>query len=132
MTLPKFGPIEYATPWVLEDALQLARKIEEIAPAYGYHVALTGGLLYKDGARKDCDLVMYRDGNNKYDLQSLMAHLGTIVNFAVQPNIINRVHKGTWDGKPVDIFLSENDGPYARDEQTEVSITSIPTELIPL
>ena len=46
--------------WNLADALVLVRKIELIAPAAGCHVALTGGVLYKDGARKDLDLLFYR------------------------------------------------------------------------
>jgi hypothetical protein len=46
-------------PWDALSAQNLAREIEEIAPKYGYHVALTGGCLYKDGPRKDVDLLIY-------------------------------------------------------------------------
>ena len=34
--------------------------LEELAPEFGCHVALTGGCLYKDGNRKDCDIILYR------------------------------------------------------------------------
>src|SRR3546814_15766415 len=51
-----------ALPWTLDDAVALCRKIEKIAPEYGAHVALTGGTLYKDGPRKDVDLLFYQIG----------------------------------------------------------------------
>ena len=41
-------------------AVALCREIEKIAPNFGCHVALTGGCLYKDGARKDIDILFYR------------------------------------------------------------------------
>ena len=36
--------------WNIDDAINLIVKIEELAPKYGCHVALTGGVLYKVGA----------------------------------------------------------------------------------
>lgn len=47
-------------PWTLDRAAGLCRELENIAPAYGAHVALTGGCLYKDGGRKDVDIHLYR------------------------------------------------------------------------
>lgn len=112
--LPTISPkIEYYTPWTAEDAFILAKEVEAIAPQYGYHVALTGGLLYKEGPRKDCDLVLYRDGNEKYSPQQLLWGLAKIVNFTTDTVAHYRVHKATWRGLPVDIFLPENDGPYS-------------------
>jgi len=47
--------------WDLKDAVELCSRIEAICPAFGFHVALTGGLLYKGGiARKDMDLIFYQ------------------------------------------------------------------------
>lgn len=46
--------------WDHQKAVELCKKIEAVAPKYGCHVALTGGLLYKDGERKDCDILFYR------------------------------------------------------------------------
>jgi len=34
---------------------------ESVAHKYGWHVALTGGSLYKKGERKDLDIVFYQD-----------------------------------------------------------------------
>lgn len=39
--------------WTQKEAIELCVKIEAICPKYGCHVALTGGLLYKEGERKD-------------------------------------------------------------------------------
>ena len=41
-------------------AVTLCRLIETFAPQYGCHVALTGGCLYKNGDRKDIDVLFYR------------------------------------------------------------------------
>jgi hypothetical protein len=46
--------------WTQAEAVALCREIEAICPEFGCHVALTGGLLYKDGERKDLDIVFYR------------------------------------------------------------------------
>jgi hypothetical protein len=46
--------------WSLYEAVELARALEVLAPNCGAHVGLTGGCLYKDGRRKDLDIVVYR------------------------------------------------------------------------
>lgn len=46
--------------WKQERAIKLARLVAGGCQIYGCHVALTGGCLYKDGDRKDCDLIFYR------------------------------------------------------------------------
>ena len=46
--------------WTLEEAVDLCKRVEAICPPFGCHVALTGGTLYKNGERKDCDLLFYR------------------------------------------------------------------------
>ena len=47
--------------WTQAEAIALCKQIEVFAPSYGFHVALTGGCLYKEGERSDLDLVFYRD-----------------------------------------------------------------------
>jgi hypothetical protein len=44
----------------LDIAALICREIEQVAPDFGCHVALTGGCLYKDGKRKDLDILFYR------------------------------------------------------------------------
>lgn len=46
--------------WVLKDAIEVIVKIEEIAKSCNWHVGLTGGVLYKEGERKDLDIIFYR------------------------------------------------------------------------
>ena len=46
--------------WTQEEAIALCKKIESIVPLAGCHVALTGGCLYRDGHRKDLDILFYR------------------------------------------------------------------------
>ena len=41
-------------------AVEICRSIECECPKFGCHVALTGGTLYKDGERKDLDILFYR------------------------------------------------------------------------
>lgn len=51
-------------PWIRVEAVALCKAIHEIpSQDFNCHVALTGGLLYKDGPRKDCDLVIYQRGD---------------------------------------------------------------------
>jgi hypothetical protein len=62
--------------WTFEQAIGLIKEIEEFAPQYGCHVALTGGVLYKHGPRKDLDLLFYRIRQSKtIDTIGLFAHL---------------------------------------------------------
>lgn len=46
--------------WDALTAISLCKAIERVCPPFGCHVALTGGVLYKEGLRKDCDLIFYR------------------------------------------------------------------------
>lgn len=55
------------TIWTQQSAIELCKKIEAVCPPYGFHVALTGGTLYKEGVRKDCDILFYRIRQIKLD-----------------------------------------------------------------
>ena len=98
--------------WTQQEAIELATEIEAFAPAYGCHVALTGGLLYKKGARKDCDLVIYRirqiPAINTKGLFEALDKIGLIAfgdyGFCV---------KCSWNGRRVDLLFPDNDdGDY--------------------
>lgn len=58
--------------WTRAEAIELCKEIEKFAPAYGFHVALTGGCLYKEGYRDDLDLVIYRDQRIKSDVDGFI------------------------------------------------------------
>ncbi|AXK43823.1 hypothetical protein [Erythrobacter aureus] len=94
-------------PWTTEAAMALCAQIEEFAPKFGCHVALTGGTLYKPGPRKDVDILFYRIRQvDDIDRQGLMMAL-----HGMGLEIGKRhgwVQKGTWEGKPVDLFFPDH------------------------
>lgn len=47
--------------WSPSAAYAFCREVEAAVSPLGYHVALTGGCLYRTGWRKDCDTVIYRE-----------------------------------------------------------------------
>lgn len=90
----------------LNKGVTLCRLIEQFAPVYGAHVALTGGCLYKDGGRKDVDILFYRIRQvDKIDIEGLKA--------ALEENGIKEVSgfgwllKGKWNEICVDMFFPE-------------------------
>lgn len=95
--------------WTTEEAIVLAKKVEAICPPFGYHVALTGGLLYKEGPRKDCDLVLYQTGswNKGYKFQELLDKLGTIGIAVKEKDDIQYCYKAKYEGKSLDIIFPE-------------------------
>jgi hypothetical protein len=97
--------------WTQKDAIELCIKIEAVCPAFGCHVALTGGTLYKDGERKDCDILFYRIRQtpeiDKAGLFKALADIGLI-----EQRGFGWCHKATFNGKGVDCFFPEEDGDY--------------------
>ena len=109
--------------WTHEQGVDLARKVEAVAPGFGYHVALTGGLLYKDGPRKDCDLMLYRthavmdEDNAREPLLEALANMGLVA-------YMNHGYcvKATWEGKPVDLLFPDeprSPGDYTKAQAIE-------------
>ena len=49
-----------APTWNLQAAALFCRQLESVALNFGAHVALTGGCLYREGERKDADILIYR------------------------------------------------------------------------
>jgi len=108
------------TLWFLDTALDLIRKIEAVCPKFGCHVALTGGVLYKDGGRKDLDLLFYRirqeDSIDVAGLFKALAELG-----------VERITRGerwcikaTIGGRKLDCFFPEVDeGDYEDDDESD-------------
>lgn len=110
------------TQWVRDEGLALCRAIEAICPAFGCHVALTGGLLYRDGPRKDCDLLFYRIRQSPaIDEEGLFAALALIgVN---KTSGFGWCHKAEYQGKPIDCFFPEEQGgEYVRAEPDDLLI----------
>lgn len=101
--------------WNQAEAVALCKKVESICPEFGCHVALTGGLLYKEGPRKDCDLLLYRIRQAKeIDLLGLWTALRKIG--LDKRDGFGWVYKARYMGKPVDILMPEEQtGDYDPD-----------------
>lgn len=98
--------------WTQEEAIEMCRHIEAVCPPCGCHVALTGGLLYKTGERKDCDILFYRIRQRKkidYDaLWNVLASIGI-----VKDSGFGWCFKAKRNGKKIDIFMpEEQQGEY--------------------
>jgi hypothetical protein len=114
-------------PWTQQEAIALAIKVEEICPKFGCHVALTGGLLYKTGQRKDCDLLLYRIRQVKeIDFGNLWLALERIG--LIKTSGFGWCYKCVYfshpeyqgDGKLVDVFSPEEKGNYQYGEDAEI------------
>ena len=92
----------------LLQARKLCIEIEKIAPAYGYHVALTGGTLYKEGERKDIDLILYgirQETQNRDDLEEELSNeLGLGFKFVKRQGWLS---KAVYEGKNIDLLYPD-------------------------
>lgn len=93
----------------LNTAVELCRTVEAGAPKYGCHVALTGGCLYKDGDRKDFDLMFYRIRQvESIDQDGLFQYLERL-GFS-KPKGFGWIFKSEYKGVQVDILFPEEQG----------------------
>ena len=109
--------------WNQQDAIAMCVLIEAICPNFGCHVALTGGLLYKSGERKDCDILFYRIRQvEKIDVDGLFEALLSIG--FVKKSGFGWCFKGVYGGKNVDIFFPEEvGGEYVPQKNNPVTPT---------
>ena len=96
--------------WTQAEAIALCVKIENICTQFGCHVALTGGLLYKEGPRKDCDILFYRIRQTKINEEGLFKALNGIGITDISG--FGFVFKSNYEGKRLEIFFPESDGEY--------------------
>ena len=122
MKKPKFE----AQDATLEDAVKLCRILEKILPKFGAHIALTGGCLYKDGPRKDIDLVVYRirDYETPFDLRNEELLKEFFLNDISIINYYGFVTKARWKNFSVDILDpdDEDDAAYTEAQLAERGI----------
>src|SRR5580692_1465444 len=102
--------IDPSRNWTLLRAQSLCIALEGLAPIYGAHVALTGGLLYKHGPRKDCDIVLYRHGGRAepIDRIGILEAVQVLLNM-VPVRTEGRVWKLLYDGRQVDFLFHDAD-----------------------
>jgi hypothetical protein len=90
----------------LQNAITICREVEAGCSKFGCHVALTGGTLYKDGDRKDLDILFYRIRQVKeIDYDGLFSYLVSI-GFK-KPVGFGWIFKSNFSGIPIDIFFPE-------------------------
>lgn len=103
--------------WTQPEAIEICRLVELICPHFGYHVGLTGGCLYKDGPRKDLDLVFYKIRKAEPDQEGMFKALRTIC-VEVQENFGFCV-KATYKTKSIDLLFPEQEGEYISNAEGE-------------
>lgn len=89
--------------WTQAEAIKLCVLLEDVAPSYGAHVALTGGCLYKTGGRRDVDIMFYRIRQKKVDEDGLLKRL--VANGFSLRGRYGWVQKAVYKGKNVDLFF---------------------------
>jgi hypothetical protein len=70
--------------WTLEQGVEFIRKLEPVVESLGYHVGLTGGVLYRGNSTKDLDVIVYISkttvgGSPNAVLNKLNADFGMII-----------------------------------------------------
>ena len=95
-----------------QKGIELCQKIHKKLLGYGYFPALTGGLLYKEGERKDIDIVIYRHRQDvaAFEMRDIEDHLIDIGFYGF--NYFGFVTKAKWKGLDVDLF-----NPEAREDE---------------
>lgn len=101
--------------WNKSDAIALCTIVEMVCQSAGCHIALTGGLLYKSGQRKDCDILFYRiRQRDKIDMDVLWMSLAEIG--IIKLSGFGWCYKCEWLGRKIDCFFpEEQEGEYKAD-----------------
>lgn len=94
-------------------AIYLCQLIENICPEFGCHVALTGGCLYKEGQRKDVDIMFYRTRQcPKIDVTGLFEALETHLGIERITHRDQWCIKAKYSGISIDFFFPEPHGKH--------------------
>ena len=92
----------------LKKARELCVEIERIAPTFGYHVALTGGTLYKEGERKDTDLILYGIRQESQDREGIEEELENPLGLGFKfIDKVGWVSRAEYAGRRVDILYPD-------------------------
>lgn len=102
-------PLESKEKKVTQDqGIELCRKLYERLKPDGFYVALTGGLLYKDGERKDIDIIIYRNRQQvKFEIKDIESKLDECCLYDFEH--YGFVTKCKFKGITVDLFNPETD-----------------------
>lgn len=104
----------------LTDGVDFCREVNEELESQGLkgHVALSGGCLYKDGDRKDIDIIIYRPGSTDKAPIDQRELFNIWLKLRCMPiRFFGRVTKMKWQGHHIDVIQPEYDGEYITPEE---------------
>lgn len=102
--------------YTIEDAQRICTKLYEPLRAIGVFIGVTGGSLYKEGPRKDIDLLVYLNTSHAdietTDIEDMPMRIIDVISKAADVNeytteYFGYVTKTFIDGIPVDILFPE-------------------------
>lgn len=108
----------------IEKGIELCRVIYNKLSPHGFYPSLTGGLLYKDGQRKDIDIVIYRNRQQApYEMEGIEELLSKcgLSDF----NYYGFVTKAKWQGFTVDLFNPESEGDYVNGDVAKAQVAAV-------
>ena len=88
--------------WTQAQAVAFCCDVEAIAATQGWHVALTGGTLYKAGERKDADVMFYRVRQARLEGDELHAAAEVLLNTLASSLCLQRTTDHWWVRKAID------------------------------
>ncbi len=98
------------------EGMELCKILHESLSQKGFYPALTGGLLYKDGARKDIDIIIYRNrqqhaGFEMHNIEHDLNECGVFID-----ECYGFVTKAKWKGFTIDLFNPESTADFSDGE----------------
>ncbi len=100
--------------WTLKDGILFCQKIEKILKDFGYHCALTGGVLYNNKSFKDLDVMIYPHSHKTFNFDDAITILKNECNVENLNIIIpddkrypecKDIWMGEFEGKRIDFFF---------------------------
>lgn len=108
--------------WRRHEAIELCERLHKIAPMFGIHVGLTGGCLYKDHERKDCDILLYRIRQSEMSLENFFTCLEVAFKIKVTNDHGFCVKAVDATGRDIDFLIPEREnGPYPCESDNPLS-----------
>jgi hypothetical protein len=122
LTVPEEEPM---TTYTLSHGVWICTLIESVAPRFGFHTGLTGGVLYKDGPRKDIDVVLYVRGSEEAapDKAGLLIALVAETPLTIVEDF-GYVVKAQCGDMPVDLLFPHCDGEYVAPPSESIPLVS--------
>lgn len=94
--------------WTLDEAVTLVREIEPWFKQQGFHVGLTGGVLYNGLSFKDVDLIVYPHKSTSTSYVEIVDKIAAIYNSAGLTLVSSMDHKTYGDEKIVHLCAYNN------------------------